>query len=168
LTDFEKISHLIRFGLSFHKMTVETIIQWADRKINEQTDNDLFFDLSIAGTANKIVELLSNKVSWNYNNKEIRTLLLSYYRTYLKENSERWLDIEKELLEYFHLLEYDNSNESSQDFLYYLDDDWHLRKEGFGGLLSMPAYLTENLAEFNAYDNLKELLKRQGLSGYEV
>jgi len=149
-------------------MTVETIIQWADRKINEQTDNDLFFDLSIAGTANKIVELLSNKVSWNYNNKEIRTLLLSYYRTYLKENSERWLDIEKELLEYFHLLEYDNSNESSQDFLYYLDDDWHLRKEGFGGLLSMPAYLTENLAEFNAYDNLKELLKRQGLSGYEV
>jgi hypothetical protein len=149
-------------------MSVETVIEWADCKINEQTNNNIFYDLLTARTANKIVELLSERVTWKYNNTEIRSLLLSYYNSYLNENLDSWLNIEKELLEYFHMLEYDNSNESTQDFLYYLDDDWHLRKDGFGGLLSMPAYLTENLAEFKDYDNLKELLKRQGLSGYEV
>ncbi len=149
-------------------MTVETVIDWADRQINEQTDNDIFLDLSTAGTANKIVEFLSDRVTWDFNNKEIRSLLLSYYNIHLNENLDLWLIIEKEHLEYFQLLEYDNSNESTQDFLFYLDDDWHLRKDGFGGLLSMPTYLTKNLAEFKDYDNLKELLRGQGLSGYEV
>jgi hypothetical protein len=149
-------------------MTVETVIEWSDRKINERTNNDLFFDLSTAGTSNKIVDLLSDRVTWDYKNMVIRSLLLSYYQEYLKVNPDRWLDVEKELMEYFHLLEYDNSNESTKDFLYYLDDDWHLRKDGFGGLLSMPSYLTENLAEFKEYVNLKGLINGQGLSGYEV
>ncbi len=167
MTDFEKISHLIRFGLSFHKMTIEAIIKWADNKIIAQTNDNIFFNLSTAGTANRIIEILAERVIWNFNNTEIRSLLLSYYKIHVNENLDLWLEIEKELLEYFHLLEYDNSNESSQDFLYYLGDDWHLRKDGFGGILSMPNYLIENLAEFKEYDNLKELLKRQGLSGYE-
>ena len=149
-------------------MTIETVIEWADSKINEQTDNDKFFGLSTAGTANKIVAIISDRVTWDYNNREIRSLLLSYYNIYLNEHLDLWLNIEKELLEYLHLLEYDNSNDSTQDFLYYLEDDWHLRKDGFGGLLSMPMYLIENLAEFKDYDNLKELLKGQGLSGYDV
>ena len=168
MTDFEKISHLIRFGLSFHKMTVETVIEWADCKINEQTNNDIFFYLSTAGTSNKIVDLLSERVVWNYNNTEVRRLILSYYKKYLNNNLALWLDIEKELLEYFHLLEYENSNESSQDFLFYLEDDWYLRKDGYGGILSMPTFLKENLSDFNDYDNLITLLECQGLNGYEV
>ncbi|MEO6130849.1 MAG: hypothetical protein ABIQ02_03300 [Saprospiraceae bacterium] len=168
MTDFQKISHLIRFGLSFHKMTVENIIDWSDSKINEQTDNDLFFDLSTAGTTSKIVDLLSVQVTWEYNNKEIRRLLLSYYNEYLKDNSDKWIDIEKELLEYFHLLDYNNSNERVKDFLYFLEDDWHLRKDGYGGLLQMPKYLRDNLAKFQDYDKLKEFLKGQGLIGYEI
>jgi hypothetical protein len=149
-------------------MTVRTVTNWAEHKINERTENDIFLGLSTARTTNEIVELLSDKVVWNYNDSELRNLLLSYYKRYLENNSSRWFEIEKELLEYFRLLEYDSSNESTQDFLYFLDDDWHLRKDGFDGLLSMPTYLTENLAEFKDLDNLKELLTEQGLSGYEV
>ena len=149
-------------------MTVETIIEWADRKIGEQTDQDIFLDLSTTRTVNSIVELFSNRVVWNYNNNEVRNLLLSYYKIYLKGNLDRWVDIEGELVEYFRLLEYDTSNESVEDFLYFLVDDWRLRKDGYGGLLQMPNYLVENLAEFKDYNKLKELLLGQGLKGYEV
>lgn len=149
-------------------MKVEAIIEWTDRKINDQTDNDLYFDLSTARTVNRIVELFSNQVAWNYNSEEIRNLLLSYYKVYLRKKLDRWLDIEKELLEYFRLLEYGTSNESVKDFLYYLDDDWHLRKNGYGGVLQMPTFLTENLDEYQDYDKLKDFLNEQGLKGYEV
>jgi hypothetical protein len=98
-------------------------------------------------------------VTWDYNNGEIRNLLLSYYKEYLKANGTKWFEVEKELLEYFHLLEYENSNDRIEDFLYSLDDDWHLRKDGFAGLLPMPTYLSENLAEFKDYDKLNYLLK---------
>lgn len=104
MTDFEKMAHLIRFGLSFHKMTRESIVEWADRKINEITDNDLFFDLSTAGTVNNIIDLLSSRIVWDFNNQEIRILILSYYKEYLKANSAKWLDVEKELLGYFQLV----------------------------------------------------------------
>ena len=149
-------------------MTTKTISEWADRKINEETNDSLFFDLSTAGTTNKIVELLYERVSWNYNDKEIRTFILSYYKEYLNRNQNNWLEIEKELLDYFQLLEHDDSNNILEDFLYYLADDWNLRKDGFNGLLTMPEYLTDNLREYNDYNNLRELLKREGLSGYEV
>ncbi len=168
MTDFDKIAHLIRFGLLFRKMTTDTITEWADQKINEGTDNDFFFDLSLAGTTNSIIDLLSTKVAWDYNNGEIRNLLLSYYREYLKANSAKWFDIEKELLEYFYLLEFNDSNERSQDFLYSLDVDWHLRENGFLGSLPMPTYVTESLDEFKDYDKLNDLLKGQGLVGYNV
>jgi hypothetical protein len=168
LTELEKIAHLIRFGLSFHKMTVESIIAWADCKINDQLDNDVYLELSTARTTNRIVELFSNHVAWNFNSKEVRNLLLSYYKVYLSENLDSWLDIEMELLEYLRLLEYGTSNESVNDFLYFLDDDWCLRKGGYGGVLQMPAFLVENLNQYDDYEKLKELLKRQGLIGYEV
>ena len=168
LTDFEKISHLIRFGLSFHKMTTKAITDWADRKINEQPPDNIFFDLVTAQTKNKIIEVLSEKVIWNYKDRELRTLILSYYKSYLINNPTLWMAIEKELIEYFQYLDFENGNDRSEDFLYYLADDWHLRKEGFSGLLTMPEYLTDNLREYNDYNKLKELLKGQGLVGYEV
>jgi len=149
-------------------MIPETISEWADRKIKEETNESLFFGLSPARTTNIIIELLNERVSWNYNDKEIRAFILSYYKEYLTRNQNNWFEIEKELLYYFQLLEYDDSNEILEDFLYYLADDWNLRKDGFSGLLTMPEYLTDNLREYNDYNKLRELLKRQGLSGYEV
>lgn len=78
------------------------------------------------------------------------------------------MDIEKELTGYFQYSDFENGNDRSADFLYYLADDLHLRKDGFSGLLTMPEYLTDNLREYNDYDKLKELLKGEGLAGYEV
>lgn len=168
LTDFEKISHLIRFGLSFRKMTTNVITGWAYKKINEQTYDAVFSDLATAETKNKIIEVLSGKVVWNYNDREIRNLILSYYKKYLISNPTLWMDIEKELTEYFQYSDFENGNDRLQDFLYYLTDDWNLRKDGFSGLLTMPEYLADNLSEYNGYHKLKELLKEQGLAGYEV
>jgi hypothetical protein len=159
LTDFEKISHLIRFGLSFNKMSLKTISDWADRKIN---------DLATASTKNKIIELLSERVFWNYRDKEVRSLILSYYKNFLINNPDLWRDIEKELSEYFQYLYFENGNDSLQDFLYYLADDWQLRKEKNQGLLNMPEYLSKNLVEYNGYEELRKLLTEQGLTGYET
>ena len=90
MTDFEIISHLIRFGLSFKKMSQHTIIEWADRKINEQTKDNLFFELSTAKSKNEVIELLSGKVIWNFNDNQIRIFILSYYKEYLKSND--WIN----------------------------------------------------------------------------
>ena len=149
-------------------MTVETIIEWADRKIGEQADQDIFLDLSTARTVNGIVELFSNRVNWDFRNKEIRNLLLSYYKIYLNGNLDQWLDIEGELVGYFRLIGYDTSNESVEDFLYFLEDDWQLRRDGYGGILQMPAFLVDKLSEYKDYNKLVDLLKRQELVGYEI
>jgi len=149
-------------------MTVESVIEWADRKIKDQTEQEIFLELSTARNVNGIVELFSNRVTWDFNNKEVRNLLLSYYKIYLSENLDQWFDIEKELVEYFRLLEYDTNNESVEDFLYILVDDWHLRRDGYGGILQMPAFLVDKLSEYKDYDKLVDLLKRQELVGYEI
>jgi len=149
-------------------MTVESIVEWADRKIREQTDKEIFLDLSTARTVNGIVELFSNRVTWDFKNKEIRNLLLSYYKIYLNVNLDQWIDIERELMEYFRLLDYNTSNESVEDFLYFLEDDWHLRRDGYAGILQMPAFLEDKLSEYKDYDKLVDLLKRQELVGYEI
>lgn len=149
-------------------MTTNAITDWAARKINEPAPDNIFFDLVTARTKNKIIEVLSEKVTWNYNDQELRTLILSYYKNYLINNPTLWMDIEKELTGYFQYSDFENGNDRSADFLYYLADDWHLRKDGFSGLLTMPEYLTDNLGEYNDYNKLKELLKGEGLAGYEV
>lgn len=168
MTDFEKISHLIRFGLSFHKINLQTIIEWAERKIDNGTDENLFFELSIVNSTNRTIELLSEKVIWNFNKKEIRILILSYYNEFLKNNPNKWLEIEIELSEYFQLFNYDDSNNQLDDFLYYLSDDLSLRKSNFNEQLIMPKYLIENLSEYNEYNELRVLLDDQSLRGYEI
>ena len=97
-------------------MTTKSITEWADRKINEETDNDIFFALSTARTKNEVIELLSGNIVWDYNDGEIKSLILSYYNEYLKINLSSWLSIEKELLEYFNMLEYKNGIHSIDDF----------------------------------------------------
>ena len=149
-------------------MTPKTISDWANRKITEQTSDNLFFDLVTAETKNKIIELLTERVVWNYSDLEVRNLILSYYKKYLINNPSVWLDIEKELLDYFQYLDFENGNVRTQDFLYYLADDWQLRKDKYDGLLNMPEYLAENLAEYDDYDKVKKLLTDEGLTGYDV
>jgi hypothetical protein len=168
MTDFEKIAHLVRFGLPFQKITQTTIINWADNKIMETNCDEIFFDLATATNSNKIVEILSTKVDWDFKNNAIRQLILSYYREYLKMNSSNWFNIDAEILDYFTLIEYDNSNDRTDDFLYYLGDDYSLRQEGYGGLLSMPDYLEENLRQYNSYNDLQNLLTKNGLTGYNI
>lgn len=65
-------------------------------------------------------------------------------------------------------MEYENGNERAEDFLYYLIDDYQLRNEGFGGSLKIPDFLTENLSEFDYYQELKELLNKNEISGFEI
>ncbi len=168
MTEFEKIAHLIRFGLSFRKMTKETVINWADNKIIEKDSNEIFLDISTSNNVNKIIEILSVKVNWDFNDKEIRSLVLSYYKEYLKATPNRWEKIEEELLCFYNLIENKNIDDKSQDFLYYLGDDVGLRKDGFGGILEMPEYLIENLSEYENYKDLQELLSNQGLSGFKL
>jgi hypothetical protein len=67
-------------------MTPKTISDWATRKITEQTSDNLFFDLVMAETKNKIIELLNERVVWNYRDLEVRNLILSYYKKYLINN----------------------------------------------------------------------------------
>ncbi|MFN8255717.1 MAG: hypothetical protein U0W24_08520 [Bacteroidales bacterium] len=168
MTDFEKISHLIRFGLTAKKMTSKSVIDWADRKINEQNENSVFFDLSLADSANKIIEILSENIEWNFKDDEIRILILSYYKEYLDSNPTIWDEIERELLVYFELLEYDYDRDKPFSFIYYLEEDCCLREDGFGGLVNMPNYLIENLDEYKNNNLLKELLNKEGLEGYEI
>ncbi len=56
----------------------------------------------------------------------------------------------------------------TEDFLYFLSDDWQLRKDNNTGLLNMPEYLSENLVEYDDYDKLNKLLVAEGLKGYDV
>jgi len=149
-------------------VTVESIIKWADIKIYKQDDNDIFFDLSIARTKNNIIEILSKRVIWDFRDEEIRRIILSYYNEYLKCNFDKWPEIQNELIAYFHLIEYHDSNESTEDFLYYLDDDLQLRKDGFRGSLQMPTFIIENLSQYNYYDELTLLLTREEITGYEI
>jgi len=166
MTDFEKIAHLIRFGLPFKKISRETIIDWADKKIRDGNDES-FYDLSLANDSNKIIEYFSSKVSWDFNNIEIRTLILSYYKEYLKNNKQKWFEVEKELVNYFDLLDYE-PGEQYQDFLYYLSDDIGLRRDGYGGLLNMPDDLINDLSDYSDYNKLNELLTNNGIKGYQI
>ena len=168
VTEFDKISHLIRFGLSFHKMTPEVVNAWADKKILEQPADPIFFDLSTAWTTNKIVEILFQRVNWNFADDEIRDLILSYYNEYLNANPKLWYDIEKEVVDYFDLFRTNFSSEYAEDFLYFLQADWALRRDGFTGLYNMPEHLEDNLSKFKNYNKLKLLLDSQGMTGYEI
>ncbi|MBA2611901.1 MAG: hypothetical protein H0U95_08025 [Bacteroidetes bacterium] len=165
MTDFEKIAHLIRFGLPLKKISHETIIEWTDKKINDERFSDIF----LTNNSNQIIESFSNKVVWDFNNVEIRNLILSYYNEYLKNNEDKWFKIEEELSNYFELLEYNNSNEAGNDFLYILADDISLRKDGYGNFVAnMPDYLIENLSGHSNYNKLNELLTKNGLVGYNI
>ena len=168
MTHLEKISHLIHFGLSFKKMTTETINDWANRKITEGSTDDFFLELFTAGTINKIIEVLSVRVVWNYNDLEFRGLILSYYKKYLILNPSYWLDVEKELVQYFQYLKFESGNDGLEDFLYYLADDYQLRKHSANGLLNMPEYLIDSLMKYDDYDKLQMKLTEEGLSGFTV
>jgi len=168
LNDFEKLSHLIRFGLSFKKITPQTVIDWADRKIGEQSYDPIFVDLSSANSINKIIEILSTKVDWDFKDQEIRNLILGYYREYLNQNLGNWSKIQDELLSYYSLFEFASIVNKTDDFLYFLEDDWSLRKGGFGGMVEMPSYLEQNLVEYDNYNQLKKLLLSEGIAGYEL
>lgn len=168
MTDFEKIAHLIRFGLPLKKISRETIIEWADKKIRSENDES-FYDLSLASDSNKIIELFSNKVSWDFNNIEVRSLILSYYKEYLKNNSELWFKIEEELFNYSDLLEYTEIDGRYDDFLYFLADDLALRKEGYGNfIMEMPEDLINDLSAYSDYNKLKDLFERNGIKGYQI
>ncbi len=167
MTDFEKIAHLIRFGLPLKKITVETIIDWADKKIRDEND-DKFYDLSLAKNSNEIIEFFSQKVTWNFNDPEIRNLILSYYREYLKNNEENWPEIEVELSNYSNLIDYE-LGEQYQDFLYLLSDDISLRKDGYGNfIMEMPDDLINDLSDYSDYNKLNVLLEKNGIKGYLI
>jgi hypothetical protein len=168
LNDFEKISHLIRFGLSLKKMTPQAINNWADRKIAQPPYDFIFLDLSSTSSINKIIEILSTKVVWDFENNEIRNLILSYYREYLNQNLGNWPKIQDELLAYYSLFEFAGNGNKTDDFLFFLEDDWSLRKGGFGGMVEMPSYLKQNLIEYDNYRQLRQLLASEGIAGYEV
>jgi hypothetical protein len=168
LTEKEKIGHLIRFGLALKKISFSEISKWADKQIEKGKDDKLYFDLSFAKSTNEVIEFLTKEIKWNFKSSEIRNLILGYYNEYLKSDNSKWNIIEKELIDFFNYLEFENGNERAEDFLYYLNDDYHLRIEGFGGSLKMPDFLTEKLSEFDNYLELQELLNRNEIIGFEI
>jgi len=149
-------------------MTPEVVNAWADKKILEHTDDPIFFDLSTAWTTNKIVEILFQRTNWDFAHDEIRDLILSYYNKYLNAKPKSWFDIEKELIDYFDLFRTNVSSEYADDFLYFLQDDWALRRDGFTGLYNMPEHLEDSLSKFKNYNKLITLLDSQGMTGYEI
>ena len=168
LTEKEKIGHLVRFGLALKKIPLTEISKWADYQIENGKNESLYFDLSFAKSTNQVIEYLTKEIEWNFKSSEIRKLILGYYNEYLKSDSSNWKIIEKELIDYFYYLEYEDGNECAEDFIYYLIDDYHLRNEGFGGSLKMPEFLTEKLSEFDNYRELQELLNRNKINGFEI
>ncbi|MFK5983591.1 MAG: hypothetical protein QM499_11800 [Flavobacteriaceae bacterium] len=168
MTEKKIIGHLIRFGLALRKIHFSQISKWADKKIEKGKEESIYFDLSFAKSNNEVIELLTKKIEWNFKSSEIRNLLLGYYNEYLKADNSKWKEIEKELIDLFNYFEYENGNERADDFLYYLIDDYNLRNEGFRGSLKMPDYLTENLSEFDNYQELQELLKKNEIIGFEI
>src|SRR5690606_31787373 len=164
----EKIGHLMRFGLALKKIPFTEISKWADYQIEKGKDDKLYLDLSFAKSTNEVIELLTKDIEWNFKSSEIRNLILGYYNEYLKSDNSKWKIIEKELIDYFNYLEYEDGNERAEDFIYYLIDDYHLRDDGFGGSLKMPNFLTEKLSEFDNYRELQELLNRNKIHGFEI
>jgi hypothetical protein len=168
LTEKEKIGHLVRFGLALKKIPLSEISKWADNQIEKGKDDSLYFDLSFAKSSNEVIEFLTKEIEWDFESSEIRSLILGYYYEYLKSDNSKWTVIEKELIDFFNYLEYENGNERAEDFLYYLNDDYHLRNDGFVGSLKMPDFLTENLSKFDNYQELQGLLKRNKIIGFEI
>ena len=168
MTEKEKIAHLVRFGLALKKITLSEISKWADKQIENGKNDKLYFDLSFAKSTNEVIEFLTKEIKWNFKSYEIRSLILGYYNEYLKSDNSKWNLIEKELIDFFNYLEYENGNERADDFLYYLIDDYYLRIDGFGGSLKMPNFLIEKLSEFDRYLELQELLNRNNIIGFEI
>ena len=168
MTEKEKIGHLVRFGLALKKIPLTEISKWADYQIGNGKNESLYFDLSFAKSTNQVIEYLTKEIEWNFKSSEIRKLILGYYNEYLKSDSSNWKIIEKELIDYFNYLEYEDGNERAEDFIYYLIDDYNLRNNGFGGSLKMPEFLSEKLSEFDNYQELQELLNRNKINGFEI
>ncbi len=167
MTEKEKIGHLIRFGLALKKIPFSEISKWADRQIEKGKDDKLYFDLSFAKSTNEVIELLTKEVEWNFKSDEIRELILGYYNEYLKSDNSKWKEIQKELIDFYNYIEFADSNERVEDFIYYLIDDYNLRDDGFGGSLKMPDFLADKLSEYN-YLELQELLNRNEINGFEI
>ena len=168
MNEKEKIGHLIRFGLALKKIPFTEINKWADYQIEKGKDDNLYFDLSFAKSTNEVIELLNKDIEWNFKSSEIRNLILGYYNAYLKCDKSKWKVIEKELIDFYNYIEYVDSNERVEDFIYYLIDNYHLRNDGLGGSLKMPNFLTKKLSEFNNYKELQELLNRNKIKGFEI
>ena len=168
LTEKEKIGHLVRFGLALKKIQFGEISKWADFQIEKGKNENLYFDLSFAKSTNEVIEFLTKEIEWNFKSSEIRELVLAYYNEYLKSDSSNWKKIQKELMDFYNYFEFEDSNERVEDFIYFLLDDYHLRNEGFEGSLKMPEFLTENLSEFENYEDLQKLLNRNKINGFEI
>lgn len=168
LTDKEKIGHLIRFGLALKKIPLTEISKWADYQIEKGKNESLYFDLSFAKSTNEVIEFLTKEIEWNFKSSEIRELILGYYNEYLKSDNSKWKKIQKELIDFYNYIEFEDSNERVEDFIYFLIVDYDLRDGGFGGSLKMPDYLTENLSEFDNYQELQKLLKKNNINGFEI
>lgn len=166
MTDFEKITHLFRFGLSVNRISPNQVIEWADRNIEKGATEDLLFDLALLNSKNEIIDRLSDSIKWSFKCLKIRELILSFYNEHLNNNPKDWKEVEKELIIFFDLQEYDNSNEKSEDFLFVLTDDYQLREEGFTGSSRMPDCLKENLKGYDRINELKRLLKLNKVEGF--
>ena len=162
------IFHLIYFGAISKNIEWDSIINWIEKKFNENCNTDIFIDLVTTNDSKKILEKIANKIELNFNDEEIRNLILSFYNEFIKQYPENIDYIEKDLVDFFNLINYENSNQKYDDFLFEINENYSLKKDGFTGNINLKKYLTKKLEPFKEYSKLLQILRENSLVGYQI
>ena len=160
--------HLIYYGIISKNIDINSVCTFFENTYLENLSSDFYLELASTSNPNRILEILNNKIYFDFNQNKVRNLILSFYNSYFKNFPEKAVDIQKKLIQYQNLIIYENSNQKCDDFLYGLVVDYNLKKDGFSGSINISKYLQENLNEYHEYDYLQEILSAMKLVGYKL
>lgn len=162
------IFHLIYFGAISKNIEWKSVINWIEKNFNENNNSELFLDLISKNESKQILESINTKIKLNFNNVEVRNLILSFYNESLKQFPTSIYQIERDLVDFFNLIVYEDSNQKYDDFLSEINEDYLLREDGFSGSENLEKYLPEKLKVYKDYPKLKNILNENSLIGYEI
>ena len=157
------VASVLKIGFILRIIERESIVSWADIMIGKGDSDDSFLELSLIKrkTENEIIELLGNiaRNEESTSKDMVLSIFMAYFHLFINNNPRQWQTIVQKVI----LLKGILNPKMHDDFFYRLDEDYHLRQDGFSGWMTMPEELITHLNKYEMYSNIVAELNRYGI-----
>lgn len=165
-----QIALILKIGYLLNYYEKNIIINWADSLINDGDLDSSVIDLSLSSdkSINEVTEILQVITNELSDTSFIDEYFFGYFSEKLKLNKLAWQTIERDVLKYFELQDNFLFDDNTRLYFSSLQEDYSLRKDGFGGMMSMPDDLLTFLDKYKKYFIIDNSLKQMGIQSLEL